>query len=511
MPKQSPLSPQDDIKLFNTILDPEIANDPYKFVMFIFPWGVEGTPLAKHNGPRKWQTKILKKIAKHIKKNGIQSVNNLPYEMMQHSTVSGRGIGKSALVAWLVLWMMSCVIGSTTIVTANTETQLVTRTWPEVGKWHTLALNSHWFEKTATKLKPEGWFEALVQTRLKIDTGYYYANAQLWAEDNPDAFAGAHNFNGMLLIYDEASGIPKPIWSVSEGFFTEPVLHRYWHVFSNGRRNTGPFFETHHKDRDFWEREQVDSRTVEGTDKAIYDKIIAQHGEDSDEARVEVKGMFPRSGDKQFISRELVQTAIDRETYTDPGAALLLMVDVARFGDDYSVIGFRQGRDARSRPYHRFKGLNTVQLANRVAELADEYRPDAIIVDGNGLGAGVVDNLTEMQYSVIEPPQAADKERYVDKRAEMWGEMKEWLDTGCIPDDPLLLDDLVTPEYEFNLHSQIKLESKKDMKKRGFASPDIGDMLAMSFVRRFGRRDAPASRRRTRTRRAKDVDYSLFG
>jgi len=96
----------------------------------------------------------------------------------------------------------------------------------------------------------------------------------------------------MLLIFDEASGIPKSIWSVAAGFFTEPVLHRYWFCFSNPRRNTGQFYECFHKLRDSWMRRNLDSRTVEGTDIGLLESIIAEHGEDSDEARLKLKGHF---------------------------------------------------------------------------------------------------------------------------------------------------------------------------------------------------------------------------
>jgi hypothetical protein len=153
-----------------------------------------------------------------------------------------------------------------------------------------LAINSHWFERTALSSAASwsGLNQSLKQ-QLKVDTGYYYAQAQLWSEEKPDSFAGVHNFNGVLLIFDEASGIPKPIWTVSEGFFTEPVFHRYWFTFSNPRRNTGAFFECFHSQREFWRRRNIDSRSVEGTDKNLLNQIVQKYGDDSDEARVEVR------------------------------------------------------------------------------------------------------------------------------------------------------------------------------------------------------------------------------
>jgi hypothetical protein len=178
--------------------------------------------------------------------------DNLPPIMFRKATVSGRGPGKSALVAWLTWWFRSCVLGSTTIVTANTEAQLKTRTFAEITKWNTLAINGHWFETSVLSVKPAAWFEELLKRQLQIDTGYYYVQGQLWSEENPDAFAGVHNPAGVLLVKDEASGIPKPIWTVSDGFFTEPVLHRYYLAYSNGRRNSGQFFDCFHEDSERW-------------------------------------------------------------------------------------------------------------------------------------------------------------------------------------------------------------------------------------------------------------------
>ena len=153
-----------------------IKDNPVNFVMYVFPWGQKDTPLEDFKGPRKWQEKILREMAIHIERNNVL---DLP-EMFRLAVASGRGIGKSALVAWIIIWMLSTRLGSTIIVTANTEQQLRSRTWAELGKWLTLSINSHWFTKTATTIKPAQWFEDALINDLKIDTGYYSAQAQLW-------------------------------------------------------------------------------------------------------------------------------------------------------------------------------------------------------------------------------------------------------------------------------------------------------------------------------------------
>lgn len=509
----SPYSVKDDQKLMTEIWSPQIAEDPLAFVLFVFPWGKTGTPLEKFEQPRAWQRDELSRVRDHIGENKIRIAKGDTPVVYQSATASGRGPGKSAMTAWLNLWMMSCVLGSTSVTTANTEPQLKSRTWAELGKWHTMALNSHWFDKTTLSLRPQAWFEEALKKQLKIDTGYYYAQAQVWQEENPDAFAGVHNHNGLLLIFDEASGIPKPIWTVSEGFFTEPVLHRYWFAWSNPRRNTGEFYECFHKSRDYWYRRNIDSRSVEGTDKNKLQQIIEKHGEDSDEARIEVKGQFPRQGDRQFISREVVEGAAMRELFADEHAGLIMGVDVARFGDDTTVIRFRRGRDARSIKPTKLKGKDNMEVANECAYLIDLHKPDAICVDA-GNGTGVIDRLREMGYKVIEVwfGSKSGEEEWSDFRTELWAKMREWLPGGCIDDDTDLKDDLVGPEYEFDKYERVKLEAKEKMKKRGVASPDNGDALAVTFATKVARTDMPYSRRRSGTRGAvRGTDYGVFG
>jgi hypothetical protein len=491
----------------------DIKDNPLAFVMAVFPWGQRGTPLENQTGPRKWQREALLRIRDQIAANKNLIANGKQPKMLKRATSSGRGIGKSSLVSWLILWNMSCNLGATTIVAANTEAQLKSRTWAELGKWHTLAINSHWFDRDTMQLKPASWFREALERDLKVDCGYYYAIANLWVEDNPDAFAGVHNMNGVTLIFDEASGIPQSIFNVAEGFFTEPTIHRYWFCFSNPRRNTGAFFELFHKSRNHWEGISIDSRTVEGTDLAVYQKIIEQFGEDSDEARVEVRGLFPSQGDKQFIGSKLVEGAQTREVAHDPGAPLAMGVDVARFGDDQSVIYFRHGRDARSLPPFRFKGMDTTQLANRVAELADKYKPDGIFIDGAGVGGGVVDQLRSMKYKVFDVQfgaKADEEMKYLNKRVECWARLKEWLLYGAIVPDTELADDLLGPEYEFDGPGRVKLETKEKMKKRGLASPDVADALALTFASNMGRRDMRSSSRR-RTHMATGLDYNPLG
>lgn len=509
---QGPYSGADEQRLMTELWSPEIADDPEAFVMFAFPWGKAGTPLEHEKGPREWQRKRLRKIRDHILENRLRGVDD--YRILQTAVSSGRGIGKSALVAWLVLWMLSTKLGSTVIVTANTEPQLKTKTWPEIGKWLTLSINSHWFEITALSIKPTEWFERGLKDQLKVDTGYYYAQALLWSEDNPDAFAGAHNPNGIMLIFDEASGIAKNIWGVSKGFFTEKKsIHRYWFAFSNPRRNTGSFYECFHRNKEFWDHEQIDARTVEDTDPQVYAEIIKEHGEDSYDAKVEIYGKFPDQAENQFISRSIVEAAMDRDLVEDRDAPVIMGVDPARFGDDRTVIRFRQGRNARFHPPVVLRGKDNMEVSNICAELINKVDPDAVCIDA-GNGTGIIDRLRELGFKVHEVwfGSASPEKEWANMRTYLWAKMREWLKGACIDASERLVDDLVGPQYQFMGRSdQQMLEPKESMKKRGLSSPDDGDALACTFFVNPARKDINSSRSSARrNRQARDVDYSIF-
>ena len=337
--------------------------------------------------------------------------------------------------------------------------------------------------------RPDGWFEEALKRDLKIDTGYYYAQAQLWSEENPDAFAGIHSSYGVCLIMDEASGIPAPIYSVSEGFFSEPTENRFWFTFSNPRRNTGPLYESFTSKRKFWNLEQIDSRTVEGTDQKLFQTMLEQYGEDSTVARVEVRGEFPNADDDSVIPMELARNAIDRDVALTTKAPIVWGLDVARFGGDNSALCIRQGNTVFE--IKTFKSMDLMQLCGAVKNLYDDCtaieQPQEILIDVIGLGSGVVDRLLEQNLpvrgvNVAEAP--ATKKNYLNLRAELWFAIKDWLvQRNCrLPNDDELVSELAAPSYKYTSTGKIKIESKDEMKKRGVKSPDKADALALTMA-----------------------------
>lgn len=453
-------------------------HDPLGFVRFAFPWGAEGTELAEEGGPRVWQAETLTKMAALLEAGDLA-------EVIRIATASGHGIGKSALVSWVVLWGLATFPMTKIVITANTGDQLRTKTWPEVAKWFNMLICRHWFRFEATSIS------ARAPTLAKTWRG----DATTWSENNTTAFQGLHNKGRrLILIFDEASEIADKVWEVAEGAMTDENTEIMWLVFGNPTINTGRFRECFAGGRFArrWIQRQIDARTVEGTNKAEIAKAVEDWGEDHDFVRVRYKGEFPRGGSMQFIDGDVVAAAAARPAECYLRQALILGVDCARFGDDQSVIYFRRGLDGKSKAPLKFRGLDTMTFAGKVAEIAIKENAQAVFVDEGGLGAGVVDRLLQMRIrGVIGINFGGKADRTLmgegfpataDKAAEMWASMREWLRTGAIPDDPELKSDLTARQYGFDVHNAIRLESKADMKKRGLASPDVADALALTFA-----------------------------
>ena len=454
----------------------ECMDDPLKFVYVAFPWGKDGTLLAHEDGPDDWQAEVLESIRRHMDVSLA--------EALRDATASGHGVGKSALCAWIILWFMTTRPHPQVICTANTLPQLQTKTWRELAKWHRLSLWADQYKWTATKFYhveyPETWF----------------ASAIPWSVDKPEAFAGTHEKH-VLILYDEASAIPDIIWETTEGAMTTPGA--MWFVFGNPTRNTGRFRDCF-PGRRFahrWTTRQVDSRTAKMADRGQLDEWVGDYGEDSDFVRVRVRGVFPRTSALQFIGEALVETAKRRAPERHEHLALVLGVDVARFGDDQSVILGRQGSVILYRQTYR--DLDTMQFASLVADAIDTLGPQVVFIDIIGIGSGVFDRLKQLGYgkvliAVNAGEVAADERRYANKRAEMWDRMRAWIkETGCLPPDAEgLAADLQGPEYGYDIRERIQLERKKDMKKRGLASPDEADALAMTFALPVRVREEPA-------------------
>lgn len=485
----------EQLKLYAEALA-RFRHDPLGFVMWAYPWGVAGTALEDEDGPDVWQRAELADMGDHLRRE----VEGKTFAPFRGATASGHGIGKSAQTSFLVMWALMTCLDARGVVTANSDTQLRTKTWAEVGKWWALhceqfPIAKRVFELTATEFrsreKPVTWRITAIPNN----------------PNNPAAFAGMHNAGKrVLMLVDEASEIADVIWDTVEGALTDKDTEIIVVCYGNPTRNTGRFRElVAGKFRRLWRSRQIDSRTVKRTNKALLDEWARAYGVASDFFKVRVLGQFPAVGSMQLIPLDRVEAARKRDPLFIPSDPLVAGLDCARFGDDSSVLTFRRGRDAKTIPTKTWQGIDTMTLAADVALRCLELRVDALFVDVGGLGAGVYDRLVQLIGRKVNlyPVNFGGKggvvgyggieARTVNMAATMWVSMREWLELGAIEDDDELEADLVGRQYGFDGNSAIVLEKKSDMKKRGLASPDKGDALALTFAMPVAPRNVASS------------------
>ena len=477
-----------------------LRGDPLGYVMFNFPWDTDPTirkvklvepwksRYDSEFGPDKWACEFLDKLAEEIRDRAFDGTD--PVDVIQFSTVSGHGIGKSVMVAWLIKFISDTRPLSKGVVTANTSEQLKTKTWSELGKWHNISLSKDRFTFNS------GRGAMSLAFNDKKYSGVWRCDAQTCKIENSESFAGNHAASSTsYFIFDEAGGIHDKIFEVREGGYSdgEPMAFD----FGNGTRNVGRFYENcegeHSKN---FIVTKIDSRDVVITNKNDIERKIDTYGVGSDYVKVRVLGQFPATGDTQFISTGAWEEAQKRETWEDPHAPLVIGVDVARFGGDETVIYPRVGYDARTWPIKRYRGLDNMQVAGKVVEMKDMFKSlgmyvDAIFVDGTGLGSGVVDALTHLGHDPIDvnfSTKPTNFKKYKRKGDEIWGNLRDALDKLCVPadneaDGSDLKKQSTSRCYGYTIIGNlIQMEPKRDMKLRGIDSPDITEGLALTFA-----------------------------
>lgn len=445
----------------------EMSQDPYAFVLYSFPWG-EGD--LENCQLEDWQSNLLKRV-----RDGLISYQ----DAIQEAIASGHGIGKSALVAWLILWAISTFEETRGIVTANTQLQLTTKTWPELSKWYNRFIAKHWFKLTATAI-----YSAIpkYEKTWRLDAVPWSRNKEMQTE----AFAGLHNKGKrIIVIFDEASAIPDKIHEVTEGALTDADTEILWFMFGNPTRNTGRFHAAFHGLKHRWHHEQIDSRKVRISNKKQIAKWETDYKETSDFFKVRVKGEFPAVGDRQFISTALVDAARGKHLPIDSYnfAPVILTCDPSWTGSDELVIAKRQGL-AFSILKVMAKNDDDTLVAGFLAGYEDEFNADAVFIDlGYGTGIYSAGKHMNRKWILVSFGGESSKPGYANKRAEMYGDIRDWLkEGGALPDDAQLCEELPSVEADTRMNGEIILESKEDMKERGLASPNRADALALSFA-----------------------------
>lgn len=443
-------------------------HDPLGWTMFAYDWGVG--ELTGYAGPRTWQREVMGDIAAHLQNPDTR------YMPLMLAVASGHGIGKSAEIGMLVNWALSTCDDCKVVLTSNTDTQLRTKTAPEVIKWQRMSLTAPWFNAAVTS----------ITAKDKAHAKTWRADFVPWSEHNTEAFAGLHNKGKrIVLVFDEASAIADKVWEVAEGALTDEETEIIWLAFGNPTRNIGRFRECFRRYKHRWITRQIDSRTVEGTNKAQMAKWAEDYGEDSDFFKVRVRGMFPSMSARQFIAEDDVAAAYGREVAPEQYrfAPKIITVDPAWEGDDEFVIAMRQGLVFRILATFP-KNDNDLVAAQRIAQLQDEHGADAVFVDaGFGTGIKSAGEGLGRDWQLVWFAAKSQDAGCLNKRAEMWKAARDWLKSGgAIPEDPLLRDELQAPEVVPRVDGKIQIESKKEMKARGVPSPNRADALVISFA-----------------------------
>ena len=488
--------PEQEQKALELLL--QFKLDPLGFVMTNFPWGEKGTPLEHFTGPRPWQKQELERIGHAVRLAVAAKENDLPYEVFRAAYSSGRGPGKSALLAMVANWVASCWLGANVMVAANTEGQLIKKIMPEIARWFTMGLNRHFFSNESLAIRPAPWFGQMLADDLKIDPKFYGVFAHMWQEENPDSFSGGRSAYGNVVLMDEASGIPQNICDVTQGFFMtpNPPALRLWLMSSQMRRPSGFFYDRFFdpvKSQGWFTRIMDTSDPVYGMDQAEILAAIREHGPESDFVRVEIRGLPPQQGDRMVFTLDEIRNAQSRDIeQIDKEEPLIMGCDPAPRGR--SVIRFRRGRDARSIPPFVLEGWDNVRIVDFILQLIQKYNPDAICIDA-GMGTGVIDVLRRNRVRVTEIWFGADAQdehgEWAKRGAELVGKVRDWLPGGLIDSSPDLFNDMLKREWRWHgvEGNKKRLETKSDARKRGIASPDDLDALALTFAIDPPRRD----------------------
>lgn len=410
--------------------------------------------------PRRWQREFMQHVARGERRISIKA---------------GHGVGKSTAVAWVLIWSIITRLPQKSVVTAPTAPQLFDALFSELKSW-------------ITRLPPA--LKSLLEVysdrvELKGDPDGSFISARTSSADKPEAMAGVHSEN-VLLIADEASGIPEAVFEAATGSMSGHNATTI--LIGNPTRLNGLFFRSHNELADRWTRMTVsctDPDLADLIDTDFIDQIRDTYGEDSPQFSIRVLGEFPKTEENNLISPELVDAAMKRDVVLDTSQPLVFGVDVARFGGDRSVICKRQGNVvieiiART-------GNDLMETTGWVISEARKDNPSEILVDSIGVGAGVADRLRELKYNVRDvnvAESAALNPQAARLRDELWLTCRDWLQQrACkLPKMDELRVELSAPLYKFNSNGTYKIEAKDEMRKRIRRSPDLADALCLTFA-----------------------------
>lgn len=419
--------------------------------------------------PDEWQRNVLMDIAGYTKV----------------SVRSGHGVGKTSVEAIVLLWFLSCFRFPKVIATAPTRQQLNDILWSEVEKWRS---KSPLLQELLT------WTKTYVYMK-----GYekrWFAVAKTASE--PENMQGFHEEN-MLIIVDEASGVEDAIMEAI--LATLSGKNNKLLMCANPTRTTGTFYDSHNRDRGMYKCHRVSSLDSARTNKENIASFIRKYGEHSNVVKVRVYGDFPAQEDDVFLPLPLIEQSVINELDTEKIYKITMGVDVARYGDDETIIATNVGGDIDIPVVRHGQSLMTTvgDIVMQYKRLIKEY-PNykgviTVNIDDTGLGGGVTDRLEEVKeeerlrrLEIVpvnfgsKPPQDGSEDRYQDISTYMWATLKTLMENRevRIVNDEELVAQLSVRKYSITSTGKIMLESKKAMKDRGIKSPDRGDAVVLS-------------------------------
>ena len=400
---------------------------------------------------------------------------------------SGHGCGKTSLAAWLVMWFLSTRPFAKVVCTAPTNRQLQDMLWPEVSKWFRQSQVKDEFVHQKDiffhKEHQKEWWARIVSAAVKSTK-----------EEQAETLAGFHGEHLMMLV-DESSGVPDPVFVPLEGAMTQEdnrVL-----LIGNMTKNNGYFYDTHFHVTfsKAWTKLCWDSRESTNVKSGYCEYMATKYGVDSNVFRIRVMGDPPLEDAMTFIPLAWAEACIGNEISVPEDEPLYLGVDVARYGDDFSVILPRKGNLIQ--PWQKFDGLNTIVLGGHILQSYQELEAQGLGIDEIGTGAGVTDWLYKQGvpnlFGINTSTSSSDTAKYSRLRDELWCRVRDKCMRGqySFPDIIVrgesysmgqeLADELASSLYEYNVHGGVKVETKQHMKiNRGIASPNIADALCLS-------------------------------
>lgn len=398
------------------------------------------------------------------------------------------GPGKTAWAAWKVPYMLLCRFPQKTVATAPSAAQLKGALVPEVKMWFGRLPRPL---QELFEIKAEGIY-------LKAAPESSYFEARTARAEAPEALQGIHS-DHVLIIGDEASGIPEPIFVAGVGSMSGHNATTV--LLSNPTRTSGFFHRTHHQNKADWYTIHVGAKDSPRVSPEFVEMVKRTWGEDSDEYLVRVLGEFPRSDLNSLISAGTVLACRQRDVVVPPDAKEIWGLDIARFGDDANAL-VRRNRLAVMPHIDTWAGRDLMQTTGKVKRIWDDTpphrRPEEIMIDEVGMGSGVLDRLRELGLpvrGVNVSETASSSEEYRNVRTELAFKLNAWLESknhklpwepccgkghSCIHD--LLADELVVPRYGYTSSGKYMLEPKDAMKSRGYKSPNLFDATVLTFA-----------------------------